>query len=274
MLHDFGLKCLMSVPVLPLELYRCLRCQQEGLAATADRLYCPQCGQIYPRLNPQTVDFIAPFGDPLPMTPAQAIAHLPIFAWGYEHLWRPRALSVLTGEPFDQEREALLLQALVGDAQPILDLATAGGYWSRLLLRQQPHRRLIGLDNASGVLAEASRQTQPEWDHYTLIHAQAERIPLATASLGAVISGASLNELPLQPCLEEIARVLRPGGVLVSMHSQHLAEGWNHLVQQALQTTGLRFYGEDELRTALAAVGLSMQRYLSYGAVAFVQAVR
>jgi SAM-dependent methyltransferase len=265
---------------LPAHLYRCLSCGQEGLSLpparepgfAVDRVYCPRCGQVYPILPSGAVDFLAT-SPALSLTPAQAIAHLLGFAWGYDRLWRPWALSLLSGESFGSEREGQLLAELVGEADPVLDLGTAGGYWSRLLLARDPQRTVIGLDNAAGVLAEAAQQAQPQWQHYSLVRARAEQLPLASGAFGAVISGATLNEVPLDPCLEEVARILRPGGVLVSMHSQPV-QGWGQVVQRWLETTGLRFFSADELRQHLEAAGLQLERYLSFGWVAFVQAVR
>ncbi len=271
---------LSSLSALPVHLYRCLSCGQEGLTQSprreqgslADRVYCPSCGQIYPVTASGAVDFIGTSPD-LHLTPAQAIAHSPGFAWGYDHLWRPWALSLLTGESFGAEREGKLLAELVGDRDPILDLGTAGGYWSRLLLARDPQRTVIGLDNAAGVLAEAAQRAQPHWQHYSLMRARAEQLPLASGTFGAVISGATLNEVPLAPCLGEIARILQPGGVFVSMHSQQV-QGWGQTLQHWLGMTGLHFFSEAQLQEQFQQVGLQLERYLSFGLVAFVRAVR
>ncbi|MEN9224211.1 MAG: class I SAM-dependent methyltransferase [Thermostichus sp. HHBFW_bins_43] len=271
---------LSSLSALPVHLYRCLSCGQEGLAQSpgreqgsrADRVYCPSCGQLYPVMASGAVDFIGNLSD-LRLTPAQAIAHAPGFAWGYDHLWRPWALSLLTGESFGAAREGRLLAELVEDWDPVLDLGTAGGYWSRLLLERDPQRTVIGLDNAAGVLVEAAQQAQPHWQHYSLMRARAEQLPLASGTFGAVISGATLNEVPLEPSLREIARILRPGGVLVSMHSQQV-QGWGQTLQQWLGATGLHFFSEAQLQEQFQRVGLQLERYLSFGLVAFVRAVR
>jgi ubiquinone/menaquinone biosynthesis C-methylase UbiE len=141
-----------------------------------------------------------------------------------------------------------------------------------MLLSRRPELLLIGVDNAVGVLREALQQVQPHWIHYSLVRAQAEQLPLATNSMQAVVIGASLNELPLVPCLEEVARVLQPQGLLVSMHSQRVDEGWGHWAQQTLKLSGLQFLSRDELTAACESVGLRVQRYLSYGLIAFIQA--
>lgn len=260
----------------PVQLYRCLACGHEHLAAAPDRIYCPRCGHLYPLLpSSQAVDFLGSLrqGEDGVRTPAQAIVHLPGFGWGYDQLWRPWALSVLTGEPFSAEREAQLLQDLVGEATPVLDLGTASGYWSRLLLATDPDRLVLGLDLAPGVLEEAARRSRPQWSHYSLLRASATQLPFASASLGGVISGAALNEMPLAPALQEIARVLRPGGSLVTLHGQK-ESGWSETLQQILALTGLQFPSRSELKSALAAAGLHLDRYLSFGPLAWVRAIR
>jgi hypothetical protein len=45
-------------------------------------------------------------------------------------------------------------------------------------------------------------------------------------------------------------------------------------VQQALAITGLRFFTEAELRSACERVGLQITRYLSFGTIVFVQALK
>lgn len=256
----------------PVDLYQCLVCGQEQLLQTHDRIYCSQCGQVYPFLAQRGVDFSSAQKG-YSLSAAQAIAHTPVFAWGYERLWRPWALTLLTGESFESSREAMLLMDLIQDQDPILDLGTAGGYWSRLILQKDPQRTLIGLDNSTPVLLEAAHHSQPDWIHYSLLKAQAEQLPLRTGSFGAVISGASLNELSLDPCLSEISRILKPGGVFVSMHSQPVS-GAGQVVQQVLQMSGLHFPQQQELEQQLQAVGLHLQSYLSFGWIAFIRAVK
>jgi uncharacterized protein YbaR (Trm112 family) len=50
------------------------------------------------------------------ITPAQWSNHLGVTAWGYERFWRPRALTLLSGEPFPLEREFRVVQDLLQPA--------------------------------------------------------------------------------------------------------------------------------------------------------------
>jgi SAM-dependent methyltransferase len=259
----------VSAVTLPLALLRCLACGQVGLAATSERVYCPACGEVYPLQN----GIVRWIRDPQALTPAQSIAQSPLFAWGYERLWRPWALSLLSGEDFPPHRESQLLWEFLGSPTTVLDLGTGCGYWSRMVLSHAPQTTVLGLDNSWVVLQEAQRQQQPYWPHYVLFYAQAEAIPLGNATVDAVISGASLNELPLAPILAEVSRILKPGGVFVSLHSRTW-EGLAQGIQKLLSQTGLQFFSEMDLRQAGSQVGLRMQRYLTFAAVAMTQMVK
>src|SRR5215210_6852749 len=64
-------------------------------------LACPACDAHYP-VRAGIADFLGP---PRPPTPAQVVNELPPTAWAYERLWRPFALSLLSGESFPYRRE-------------------------------------------------------------------------------------------------------------------------------------------------------------------------
>jgi SAM-dependent methyltransferase len=62
-----------------------------------------------------------------------------------------------------------------------------------------------------GMLAELTRLLPS----VTALTGRAERIPLADAAVDAVFAGQAFHWFDQKPALDEIARVLRPGGVLV-----------------------------------------------------------
>ncbi|WP_017324242.1 class I SAM-dependent methyltransferase [Synechococcus sp. PCC 7336] len=263
----------------PLPLYRCLSCSYSPLLPARkspalfadDTAYCAQCGRTYSLLPSGAIDCL---GDrPLALTPAQAIAQNIPFAWAYERLWRTNALTLLSGQPFSSQREADILNELAGNADPILDLAAASGYWSRLLLAARPKTTIVALEISAPLLAEAAQRARPEWPHYSFARARAEALPFKNDAFAAVMSGGSLNELPFESTLAEVARVLQPQGKFVSMHIQTVA-GLGHILQQAIAPSGMRFYSQSELRQQFQAVGLNIARYLEFGAIVFVQAIR
>ena len=268
-----------------LEFYRCPTCGHVPMALNTpsdspsvtlripanSQIYCPNCGKIYRLLKCGAIDFLGARFNPWQLTPAQAIAHNPPFAWSYERLWRTHALSLLSGESFPPEREASLLRSLVNPAGPILDLAAASGLWSRWLLEQAPESTIFALEHSAPLLEEAAERALPTWPNYSIVRAQAENLPFADRVFSTVMSGGSLNELPLEETVSEIARVLKPGGTFVSMHIQ-VVSGWGSPLQQAIALSGMNFYSEAYMRQILSSAGLTVSRYLAFGAIVFLTA--
>lgn len=116
---------------------------------------------------------------------------------------RRRALSLLAEAWRDRDQRGLA----------ILDLACGAGAVLRDLKRAFPRSRVMGVDLSLPYLEEARRRSGTQG----LIQANAERLPLADASLDAVTCVYLFHELPprIRPVVAaEIARVLKPGGVL------------------------------------------------------------
>jgi SAM-dependent methyltransferase len=130
---------------------------------------------------------------------------------------------------FHRERagvvEAVLSRALAGDDSPyrwlaravsatagvVLDLACGSGPMSRELAR--PGRTVVGLDRSEHELALAAGRSRGPW-----VQADGLRLPFRDSSVDVVTS--SLGLVVVQPTgqvLAEVARVLRPGGVLAGI---------------------------------------------------------
>jgi SAM-dependent methyltransferase len=98
--------------------------------------------------------------------------------------------------------------------QKVLDLAAGTGKLTQGLIA-------LGLDVTAvepdpEMLGELSRR----FPSVNAIEGHAERIPLPDGSVEAVFAGQAFHWFDPQPAMTEIARVLKPGGVLVPM--------WNH----------------------------------------------
>ena len=116
---------------------------------------------------------------------------------------RRRALSLLAKHWRGRDQRDLRL----------LDLACGSGAFLENLAATFPRARLMGADLSTSYLAEARRASKVE----ALVQANAERLPFADASLDAVTCIYLFHELPprVRPRVAaEIARVLKPGGVL------------------------------------------------------------
>ena len=106
----------------------------------------------------------------------------------------------------------LLTEAMRGGPEPVLDLACGDGYLVELL---RPNHACIGLDWSEAELSAARRRLG---QGSTLVRANAASLPIATATLGTVGSHYSLMLLqPLEGVLADLARVLRPGGLLATV---------------------------------------------------------
>ncbi len=95
----------------------------------------------------------------------------------------------------------------------VLDLACGSGAFLADLRRTFPRAHLAGLDLSPAYLAEACSRSGVE----ARVQAPAERLPFADGSLDAVTCVYLFHELPprVRPQVAgEIARVLKPGGVL------------------------------------------------------------
>ena len=165
---------------------------------------------------------------------------------------RRRALSLLASAWRGRDHRGLA----------ILDLACGSGAFLGNLAAAFPRARLIGLDLSPAYLAEARRSTGTE----ALIQANAERVPLANASLDAVTCVYLFHELPpkVRPLIAaEIARVLKPGGVLAFADSAQPSDE-PHLAR-LLEVFPAYFhepyyesYGETDLVALFGATGLRL----------------
>ncbi|MXY71919.1 MAG: ubiquinone/menaquinone biosynthesis methyltransferase [Dehalococcoidia bacterium] len=110
---------------------------------------------------------------------------------------------------FDQRWRRSLIDALgVDGSDTVLDLACGTGDFA--VMARERGARVIGLDFA-GAMLTAARRRCPE--AIALVRGDALRLPLADGSVSVAVSGFALrNFVAIPPVLEELARVLRPGG--------------------------------------------------------------
>ncbi|GAA4882669.1 class I SAM-dependent methyltransferase [Kitasatospora terrestris] len=114
------------------------------------------------------------------------------------------------GEPRAEAAAAAVERLLPPGARTVLDLACGTGIVTRRLRR--PGRTVIGVDRSPGMLAAAAQRLPGG-----LVRADATRLPLVRGSVDAVVTVWLLHLLPDPlPVLAEAARVLHPGGVLVT----------------------------------------------------------
>ena len=111
-----------------------------------------------------------------------------IMTFGLDVRWRRRAVRALDAGP-----GATVVDLACGTGDLCRDLTSAG-------------YRPVGVDLSLGMLRHA-RTDAP------LVEADALRLPVADGSVDAAVSGFALrNFVALEPVLDELARVVRPGG--------------------------------------------------------------
>jgi ubiquinone/menaquinone biosynthesis C-methylase UbiE len=136
----------------------------------------------------------------------------------YLQAWHERhagATSAVLGTLLDgagRNSYRVLADAMLDGGEPALDLACGDGY---LLELMRSSSTCFGADLSLAELDAASRRLL----HATpLVQADAARLPIATAALGSVSCHFALMLLqPLDDVLAELARVLRPGGLLATI---------------------------------------------------------
>ena len=105
--------------------------------------------------------------------------------------------------------------ATAGDGGRVLDVGTGPGYVAVELVRRRPGLRVVGLDLAAHMLAQAAgRSRRAALDGRALWpQGDGQRLPFADASFDLVVSSFALHHWqdPLR-VFDEIARVLAPGG--------------------------------------------------------------
>ncbi len=96
-----------------------------------------------------------------------------------------------------------------------LDVGCGTGVLAESILALCEPRTVTGIDASAGFIGFAIAHVQDERVHFTV--ADAQTIPLDTASFDGVVSGLVLNFLPdPRTAIAEMRRVARPGGVVAA----------------------------------------------------------
>lgn len=116
---------------------------------------------------------------------------------------------VLTGRVDQRCRNRLVERLEFGPGDRVLDLACGTGDFIEIL--RDAGAEAVGLDFSRGMLGGAQKRL----GDVQLVQADALRLPFADGSFAGATSGFALrNFLAIPPVLEELARVIRPGGSL------------------------------------------------------------
>ncbi len=146
----------------------------------------------------------------------------------------------------------------------LLDVACGTGRFLREVRRVYPAMKLTGLDLSTSYLAEAERHLDglrpPVW-----LNANAEAMPLPDASQDIVTTVFLFHELPpdvRRTVAREMARVLKPGGLLVFIDSLQMGDkpgGWDGFLEgfpERFHEPYYRHYAIDDLDGLFTDAGL------------------
>ena len=202
---------------------------------------------------------------------------LPGAGRGYEPLWRIHSLSLLTGEPFPNERELEIITSLV---RPVgsgryLDLGCSAGLYTRSLSGNLDGGVAVGIDISSSMLREATRRARAIGAKPSFVRANAKSLPFFEATFEGAVCGGTLNEFgdPAR-VLRETHRVLEPGGRLAIMGILRAGTQRGRRLQRFLSTSGIKFFHPDELQSLLDHAGFEPDPLQTYGPVFFAGATR
>jgi SAM-dependent methyltransferase len=214
-------------------------------------------------------------------TGADSLANLTNFlpgaGRGYEPLWRVHSLSLLTGEPFPNERELEIIKRLVRPLRGgrYLDLGCSAGLYARSLSANLDSGAAVGIEISPSMLREAARRTRAIRATPSFIRANVKHLPFLDASFTGAVCGGSLNEFE-DPArvLRETYRVLEPGGRLAIMGILRAGTPRGRRLQRLLSPGGIRFFDPDELHSLLDHAGFEPDPPQTYGPVFFSGATR
>ena len=136
--------------------------------------------------------------------------------------WDKIALDFETG----QARERLATH-LLPSGWRVADLGCGTGYLAQALLGQIS--RLICVDHSGGMLEQAEKRLAraPRGTEIELRQGRLDALPIADDEVDGCVAGLVLHHLPeLDPALQEMRRIVRPGGSAVVLELAPHRETW------------------------------------------------
>jgi len=194
----------------------------------------------------------------------------------YERYWRPalaRMAKGITGPGMAEEVRIARLLLGLSPGDMVLDVACGPGNFSREFARAVGEEGLVvGIDASRTMLARGAQELiAAGLSNLALVRGDAARQPFRDASFDAVCCFAALH-LFADPFagLDEMRRVLRPGGrvaIMTSVRRQVTLPPLKPIIERA---SGMRMFEADEIVRALQNRGFENVRQRLAGVVQFV----
>ncbi len=138
-----------------------------------------------------------------------------------------------------QLRKDFLSWSGVQTGMRILELGCANGistFDSGLAALVGENGKVVAIDPSMGMVYRANKRKVELNAHWvTIVQAAAERLPFESTSFDAVVAYNSLHFMDLSVALQEVMRVLRPGGFFASIHPLKFNMAENLLVQEWME---------------------------------------
>jgi ubiquinone/menaquinone biosynthesis C-methylase UbiE len=196
----------------------------------------------------------------------------------YERYWRPalaRAVKGVTGPGMAEEVRIARLLLGLGPGDVVLDVACGPGNFTREFARAVGDGGLaVGIDASQTMLARGAAELEDAGlANLALIRADATRLPFQNGVFDGLCCFAALHLFadPLA-ALDEMRRVLAPGGrvaIMTSVRRQLTLRPLKPLIER---TSGMRVFESEEVVTALQERGFERVRQRLAGLVQFVGA--
>ncbi|MGB6181586.1 MAG: class I SAM-dependent methyltransferase [Rhodococcus sp. (in: high G+C Gram-positive bacteria)] len=231
--------------------------------------------------HPSVLDVRTPTSAPdNPTSAAGRLMNFAPLATIYEAAWRPLfRLWMGFGGP-TVEQELAFAVADLGltdhDVSVVLDVACGPGNFTRSIARTMTGTQgndplVVGVDASDPMIARAAADTE-DHDHIAYVLADARTLPFEDESVDAVCCYAALYLVP-EPfrVLDELIRVLRPGGRIALMTSVRRGPAPVGLgAALAGRTVGLEIFGRDDFTKVLTQRGFDRVEQRIHGAAQFV----
>jgi ubiquinone/menaquinone biosynthesis C-methylase UbiE/uncharacterized protein YbaR (Trm112 family) len=197
-------------------------------------------------------------------------------AWAYERIWRPYALSILSGTSFGYDREqAILGEAFAHTRGLVVDIACSNGLYARIIAKAYPQKSVIGIDRSMPMLIEAQRRAVAARLPISYIRADARTLPIPSGVAEGIVIGGSLNEMEeLSRVFAEISRIATPTSTLINMALIRASSFFGKQIQAVLAPGGITFFDPDAIIAQLARYGWHIQSSAITGIVWFIRATR
>jgi SAM-dependent methyltransferase len=224
-----------------------------------------------------TEGYLDPLGAELESTgPLQDLMTTRFVPAIYERYWRPvlaRAVKGLTGPGMAEEIRIARLLLGLGPGDMVLDVACGPGNFSREFAHTVGDQGLVvGVDASRTMLGRAVADLRDtRVDNLALIRADASDLPFRDHVFDGVCCFAALH-LFADPfaALDQMRRVLAPGGRIALMTSVRRQLTLPPLKPLLQRTSGMRIFESDEIVAALADRGFENVRQRLAGMVQFV----